>query len=307
MRARCRSFWWTGSPRHRNRRRRSTRWPWPSTPSALSSRNAAPTPCGASASSWPATNSGSSELIKLASLAAALADALRRRGVDEPAASLTAEAGIAGVQGRLRAVGGGGQPAKPGPSHAGVAQRVESGDRRPMTVADHPRPTGWSGGRSPDGSRWSAGTIRAPGVGWPAGGRRGVVATSRTAPTATRLTVKPEPGALCSSRNAWDPSPSRGRGRRRAGGTRRSDRSTGSRGYGGANRDDGTAASSMAAVSNPILQLIRSTGSGPGSGTPHGSRYRARMSGRVSSVELRASFSSSPASWPGRWPDGGAG
>jgi AcrR family transcriptional regulator len=35
------------------------------------------------------------ELIKLASLAAALAGALRRRGVGEPAASLTAEAGVA--------------------------------------------------------------------------------------------------------------------------------------------------------------------------------------------------------------------
>ena len=35
------------------------------------------------------------ELIKLASLAAALADALRRRGVGDPAASLAAEAGIA--------------------------------------------------------------------------------------------------------------------------------------------------------------------------------------------------------------------
>src|SRR5690349_1460531 len=35
------------------------------------------------------------ELLKLASLAAAMADALRRRGVTEPAASLTAEAGIA--------------------------------------------------------------------------------------------------------------------------------------------------------------------------------------------------------------------
>jgi AcrR family transcriptional regulator len=35
------------------------------------------------------------ELIKLASLAAALAEALRQRGVDEPTASLTAEAGIA--------------------------------------------------------------------------------------------------------------------------------------------------------------------------------------------------------------------
>ncbi|HEY3727708.1 MAG TPA: TetR family transcriptional regulator [Solirubrobacteraceae bacterium] len=35
------------------------------------------------------------ELIKLASLASALADTLRRRGVSDPAASLTAEAGIA--------------------------------------------------------------------------------------------------------------------------------------------------------------------------------------------------------------------
>jgi len=35
------------------------------------------------------------ELIKMASLAGALAGALRRRGVEEPAASLTAEAGIA--------------------------------------------------------------------------------------------------------------------------------------------------------------------------------------------------------------------
>jgi AcrR family transcriptional regulator len=35
------------------------------------------------------------ELIKLASLATALAEALRQRGVTEPAASLTAEAGIA--------------------------------------------------------------------------------------------------------------------------------------------------------------------------------------------------------------------
>ena len=35
------------------------------------------------------------ELIKLATLASALADALHRRGVDEPAASLVAEVGIA--------------------------------------------------------------------------------------------------------------------------------------------------------------------------------------------------------------------
>jgi AcrR family transcriptional regulator len=34
------------------------------------------------------------ELVKLASLAAAVAQALRRRGVDEPAATLTAEAGV---------------------------------------------------------------------------------------------------------------------------------------------------------------------------------------------------------------------
>jgi AcrR family transcriptional regulator len=34
------------------------------------------------------------ELIKMASLASAIADALRRRGVSDPAASLTAEAGI---------------------------------------------------------------------------------------------------------------------------------------------------------------------------------------------------------------------
>jgi len=35
------------------------------------------------------------ELIKLASLASALAGALRKRGIADPAASLTAEAGIA--------------------------------------------------------------------------------------------------------------------------------------------------------------------------------------------------------------------
>ncbi|MFS7875986.1 TetR/AcrR family transcriptional regulator [Streptomyces asiaticus] len=35
------------------------------------------------------------ELIKLASMSTALADALRRRGVEEPAASLTAEVGVA--------------------------------------------------------------------------------------------------------------------------------------------------------------------------------------------------------------------
>ena len=41
------------------------------------------------------------ELIKLASLSAALAATLRRRGVKDPAASLTAEAGIAVFQGGI--------------------------------------------------------------------------------------------------------------------------------------------------------------------------------------------------------------
>ena len=41
------------------------------------------------------TQSFKNALIKLAALAAALAETLRRRGVTEPAASLTAEAGIA--------------------------------------------------------------------------------------------------------------------------------------------------------------------------------------------------------------------
>ena len=43
------------------------------------------------------------ELIKLASLSAALAETLRGRGVEEPAASLTAEAGIAVFESRSSA------------------------------------------------------------------------------------------------------------------------------------------------------------------------------------------------------------
>ena len=54
------------------------------------------------------------ELIKLASLASALADALRGRGVTEPAASLTAEAGIAVFKIAFeRWVGAPGQPDLP--------------------------------------------------------------------------------------------------------------------------------------------------------------------------------------------------
>lgn len=46
-------------------------------------------------SSPPARGLRERELIKLASLASSLAEALRQRGVDEPTASLTAEAGLA--------------------------------------------------------------------------------------------------------------------------------------------------------------------------------------------------------------------
>ena len=54
------------------------------------------------------------ELIKLASLASALAGALRQRGVTEPAASLTAEAGIAVFKIAFeRWAGGTGQPGLP--------------------------------------------------------------------------------------------------------------------------------------------------------------------------------------------------
>ena len=42
------------------------------------------------------------EHIKLASLASALADGLRRRGVSDPAATLAAEMGIAVFQNRVR-------------------------------------------------------------------------------------------------------------------------------------------------------------------------------------------------------------
>jgi AcrR family transcriptional regulator len=54
------------------------------------------------------------ELIKLASLGSALAEALRQRGVTEPAASLTAEAGIAVFKVAFeRWVGGPSQPELP--------------------------------------------------------------------------------------------------------------------------------------------------------------------------------------------------
>ena len=49
------------------------------------------------------------ELIKLASLASALADSLRRRGVSDPAASLDCRGGDRRFQGRLRSLARGGQ------------------------------------------------------------------------------------------------------------------------------------------------------------------------------------------------------
>jgi AcrR family transcriptional regulator len=96
------------------------------------------------------------ELIKLASLASAVADALRRRGVAEPAASLTAEAGIAVFKisferwlddtkrkdlslhvreslGELKAVAAGKVSARGGPSTSGATKAV-----RPRTPTRKP-------------------------------------------------------------------------------------------------------------------------------------------------------------------------
>ncbi len=70
------------------------------------------------------------ELIKLASLASALADALRRRGVDDPAASLTAEAGIAVFKIAFERWVDETQPARPAATHPRVARRAEGRDRR---------------------------------------------------------------------------------------------------------------------------------------------------------------------------------
>ncbi len=70
------------------------------------------------------------ELIKLASLATALAEALRQRGVTEPAASLTAEAGIAVFKIAFeRWVGGTSQPDLP------QLMRESLGELRAVTAA----------------------------------------------------------------------------------------------------------------------------------------------------------------------------
>ena len=85
----------TPSPARLTRRRRSTQSPRRSRPPAPCSKSAASTPGSARAIIAANAELRERELIKLASLAAALADALRQRGVRDPAASLTAEAGIA--------------------------------------------------------------------------------------------------------------------------------------------------------------------------------------------------------------------
>ena len=74
---------------------RSTRSPQPSRPSATCFRIAAQFARQRQAVIAANAELQERELIKLASLASAIADALRRRGVADPAASLAAEAGIA--------------------------------------------------------------------------------------------------------------------------------------------------------------------------------------------------------------------
>lgn len=62
------------------------------------------------------------ELIKLASLASALAEALRRRGVKDPAAPLAAEAGIAVFKEYAFALGQRERPPGPAATDPGVAR-----------------------------------------------------------------------------------------------------------------------------------------------------------------------------------------
>ena len=90
-----------GAPRARRRRarreprRRSTRSPPRSKPPAPCSRTRRELARLRQAVIMANAELRERELIKLATLAGVLADALRRRGVPDPAAMLTAEAGIA--------------------------------------------------------------------------------------------------------------------------------------------------------------------------------------------------------------------
>ena len=74
------------------------------------------------------------ELIKLASLASALADALRRRGVAEPAASLAAEAGIAVFRIAFERWIDETDRQDLSQAHPGVARRAEGRDRGLMVA-----------------------------------------------------------------------------------------------------------------------------------------------------------------------------
>ncbi len=69
------------------------------------------------------------ELIKLASLSAALAGALRRRGVADHAASLAAEVAIAVFKIAFERWVSRPRPSRPAPAHARLTRRAPSGDR----------------------------------------------------------------------------------------------------------------------------------------------------------------------------------
>ena len=75
------------------------------------------------------------ELIKLASLASAMADALRQRGVERP----SRESGCRGrdrcLQDRVRTLDQRNQPARLAATHPRVARAAQSGDRGQVTVA----------------------------------------------------------------------------------------------------------------------------------------------------------------------------
>ena len=94
-RAHCRSCLWLPLPEHLLPPRRSTPSSLLSKPPAPYSRNAASSARQRQAVIAANGELQERELIKLAALAAALAAALRLRGVKDPAAILTAEAGIA--------------------------------------------------------------------------------------------------------------------------------------------------------------------------------------------------------------------
>ena len=74
------------------------------------------------------------ELLKLATMAAAATEALRARGVPDPAAGLAAQAGVAAFSHRVRALGRRRLAGRPRRDHRGGARRPPGGDGRAMTV-----------------------------------------------------------------------------------------------------------------------------------------------------------------------------